>query len=222
MQGGTTRCDGWRRGSPAIQQVGKTLLETLADRIASRIEDVRSASKQYRHLASRREATETELHAFIRKHPWLLGLEYIRVLPKQKVLRGEVDFLVQRHDGYHDLLELKGPNDVIVRTQSAGDATTDGPHSPSRYSLGPVLAQVLAHVQHYRAQLTTHEAAIEKLYGIRHTRDARVAIIIGRAGDLSEVARMGQVVGPTPGFRKRRPGVRSRLRGASECQLAMT
>ena len=168
----------------------ETLLETLADRIPSRIEDVRSASKQYRQLASRQEATETELHAFIRKHPWLLGLEYIRVLPKQKVVRGEVDFLVQRHDGYHDLLELKGPNDAIVRTQSAGDATTDGPHPPSSYSLGPALAQALAQVQHYRAQLTSHEAAIDELYGIRHTRDARVTIIIGRAGDLSKTEEM--------------------------------
>ena len=166
------------------------LLEALADRTRRRIADVRSASTEYRQLAERQDATETELQAFIQKHPWLLGLEYIRVLPKQKVVRGEVDFLVQRHDGYHDLLELMGPNDEIVRTQSTGESTTDGPHPPSRYSLGPALGQALAQVQHYRNQLTSHEAAIDELYGIRHTRDARVTIIVGRAGDLSETEEM--------------------------------
>lgn len=168
----------------------ETLLDALADRTRRRIADVRSASREYRELAERPDATETELHGFIRKHPWLLGLEYVRVLPKQQIVRGEVDFLVQRHDGYHDLLELKGPNDEIVRTQTADEATPDRPHPPSGYSLGPALAQALAQVQHYRKQLTGHAAAIDELYGIRHTRDARVTIIIGRASDLSETEEM--------------------------------
>ena len=168
----------------------ETLLDALADRTRRRIADVRSASREYRQLAERPDTTETELHEFIRRHPWLLGLEYVRVLPKQQIVRGEVDFLVQRHDGYHDLLELKGPNDAIVRTQTADEATAGHPQPPSRYSLAPALAQALAQVQHYRRQLTGHEAAIEELYGIRHTRDARVTIIIGRAGDLSEAEEM--------------------------------
>ena len=105
----------------------ETLLDALADRTRRRIADVRSAAGEYRELAERPDTTETELHEFIRRHPWLLGLEYVRVLPKQQIVRGEVDFLVQRHDGYHDLLELKGPNDEIVRTQTAGEATADRP-----------------------------------------------------------------------------------------------
>ena len=157
--------------------------EAQADQVTSRIADVRSASNGYRELLSDPEATETDLQDFIGKYPWLLGMEYVRVLPKQEVIRGEVDFLVERHDGYHDLLELKGPNHAIIRSRSV---SATGPRPPSEYSLGGELSQALAQVHHYRAQLTSHEAAMEELYGIRHTRYPRVIIVIGRAGDLPE------------------------------------
>ena len=157
--------------------------EAMGDQIPGRIADVRLASDRYRELLSDAEATETKLQDFIGKHPWLLGMEYVRVLPKQEVIRGEVDFLVERHDGYHDLLELKGPNHAIV--QSRSDSAT-GPRPPSEYRLGRELSQALAQVHLYREQLTSYEDAMTDEYGIRQTRDPRVIIVIGRASDLSK------------------------------------
>ena len=107
----------------------------------------------------------------------LLGLEYAEVMPRQRILRGEIDFLVRRHDGYHDLLELKGPHDPIILCDG------DEAH-PSSYSLAPNLARALAQVNLYREWLTTTSSDTLRLYGIRRTRDPRVTIIIGRASAL--------------------------------------
>lgn len=169
----------------AVQGVADELVSTpagrravaFANQLSGRIEDVRVAAEEYRNLLAKPGATEQELQGFIEKNPLLLGLEYTEVIPRQKILRGEIDFLVRRHDGYHDLLELKGPHDPIIRC--------DGPEArPSSYSLAPNLARALAQVTLYREWLTTTPSETLKLYGIRRTRDPRATIIIGRASAL--------------------------------------
>ena len=176
-----------------IRSVGPAAVQGVADELAStpegrravassnqlpgRIEDVRVASREYRNLLAKPGATETELQGFIEKNPLLLGLEYAEVIPRQRILRGEIDFLVRRHDGYHDLLELKGPHDPIL--------LCDGEEArPSSYSLAPNLARALAQVNLYREWLTTTASETLELYGIKRTRDPRVTIVIGLASAL--------------------------------------
>ena len=176
-----------------VQSVAPAVAQGVADELAStpagrravasanplpgRIEDVQVATREYRDLLAKPGATETELQGFIEKNPLLLGLEYAEVMPRQRILRGEIDFLVRRHDGYHDLLELKGPHDPIILCDG------DEAH-PSSYSLAPNLARALAQVNLYREWLTTTSSDTLRLYGIRRTRDPRVTIIIGRASAL--------------------------------------
>ena len=154
--------------------------EALADRIESRMADVHSKLEEYRQLLEQ-NAKEADLQNFIKGHPLLLGLEYVRVLSRQDIPGAEVDFLVERHDGYHDLLELKRPGDEIIRCSAAGQ----GPHPPSKYSLSAALSKALAQVQIYRERLTRNEVSMEVDYGIKHTGYPRVIIIIGREGELS-------------------------------------
>lgn len=173
-----------------VRSVGPSAVQAVADELAStpegrravasanslpgRIEDVRVVSQEYRNLLAKPGATERDLQEFIEKNPLLLGLEYAEVMPRQRILRGEIDFLVRRHDGYHDLLELKGPHDPIL--------LCDGEEAhPSSYSLAPSLARALAQVTLYREWLATTSSETLKLYGIRRTRDPRATIIIGHA-----------------------------------------
>lgn len=152
----------------------------LGNRTADRVGDARKAAVDYCALVEDPSSTETELQLFIENNPWLLGLDYAHIRARRQVPRGVVDFILERFDGFHDLLELKSPQDAII-------TAPDGPELPpsaSDYALSPDLAGALAQVHVYRDILTTDAAAAERLYGLKHTRDPRVIIVIGRAEPL--------------------------------------
>ena len=143
---------------------------------------MRVAARDYRNLLAKSDASETDFQEFIKENPLLLGLEYAEVMSRARFLSGELDFVVRRHDGYRDLLELKGPNEPIILFRG------DVEKRPSAYSLAPKLAQALAQVQLYREWIATSSAENRDLYGV--TRDPRTTIVIGRDDRLpNETAR---------------------------------
>lgn len=164
----------------------RALSNVLAEDIPNRIEDVRSRIQEYRELLDKPSTTEITLQEFITEDPSLLGLEYARVRPKAKTTRGEVDFLVQRHDGYHDVVELKAPNDPIIKCDSDEHG---GPVAASKYSLGPALARALAQVQVYQRQLTRGAKSMEDDFGIKNTQHPRITIVVGRDHSLPDPQR---------------------------------
>jgi hypothetical protein len=159
--------------------------EVLGNRAADRVADTRQAAIDYRALIEDPGSTETDLQRFIEGHPWLLGLDYAAVRARRQIPRGIVDFILERLDGFHDLLELKSPQDPIITAPDGSEI----PPSASDYALSPELAAALAQVHVYRDTLTTDAAAAERLYGLQHTRDPHVIIVIGRAESLPEHSR---------------------------------
>ena len=183
---------GWIRsgGTDAVREVADELAGTkegrrafaLADPTSGRAEDVRDAARDYRELLASENASETDFQDFITESPLLLGLEYAEVMSRVRFLRGELDFVVRRYDGYRDLLELKGPNEEIIRFRGGVES------QPSAYSLAPKLSQALAQVQVYREWIAKSSKENLDLYGV--TRDPRITIVIGRDSDLpNETAR---------------------------------
>lgn len=177
-------------GPSAVQGIADELASTpegrraiaLSDQQSGRIHDVRMAAGDYRKLLANPGASETDLQDFIKEKPLLLGLEYAEVMSRARFLRGELDFVVRRHDGYRDLLELKGPNEPIILFHGEVE------ERPSAYALAPKLAQALAQVQLYREWIATSSKENRDLYGV--TRDPRMTIVIGRDDDLpNETAR---------------------------------
>ena len=83
--------------------------EVLGERVAERLADAREAASAYARLINDENSKETDLQRFLEDNPWLLGLDYSRVLPRQAILRGTLDFLLARFDGFYDLLELEEP-----------------------------------------------------------------------------------------------------------------
>jgi hypothetical protein len=159
--------------------------EVLTERIPERLGDARRAVEDYEALLAGPRTTETDMQSFIESNLWLLGLDYGEMRSGQPVLLGETDFLLDRHDGFYDLLELKSPQDPIIRVQSSGDAAPP----PSAFSLSPALAQALAQVHVYRDRLTRHAEATYDLLGLPYSRDPRLIIVIGRADALPDPAR---------------------------------
>ena len=172
-------------GPEAVQGMADELVSTPEGRRAvasinqlrGRMEDVQVTAREYVDLLANPSASERDLQEFIEANPLLLGLEYAEVMPRKQILRGQIDFLVRRHDGYHDLLELKGPHDPIILCNG------DKAH-PSSYCLSPKLARALAQVNLYRDWLTRTDSETLDDYGIKRTRDPRVTIVIGLASAL--------------------------------------
>jgi hypothetical protein len=151
----------------------------LHTRASERLADARSAADRFDQLLE--EDSETQLQDFLESQPWVLGLDYAQIRPRQAVIRGTVDFLLERFDGFHDLLELKSPGDPIFDRE--GGETPVG--SPSSYRLSRPLALALAQVHAYRHSLS-HDGASEQLFGLSHSRDPRITILIGRESDLTD------------------------------------
>ncbi len=156
--------------------------ELLGQRIAERLDDARGVTEQYSALLEE-GSTETELQRFIESNPWLLGLDYVQVRPRRALPRGEMDFILERYDGFHDLLELKSPQDQIIIAPNAVDGV---PPSASAFSLSPDLSVALAQVHVYRDVLSQAPEILDEQYGLPSTIDPRVIIVIGQVGPLPD------------------------------------
>lgn len=153
----------------------------LGEWLEQRLSDARVTTSSYTQLLARSDLTETEVQRFLEANPWLLGLEYVKIRPRRLVPRGALDFILERYDGLHDVLELKTPQDPIV---VAPDAVEDVPPTASQFSLSAALAQALAQVHVYGEVLSEDGAALETRYGLSGTRHPRLFILIGQAKTL--------------------------------------
>jgi hypothetical protein len=158
--------------------------EVLAERAPQRVEDARNAMAAYEALLNDEQSNETAMQEFIEENLWLLGLDYAVMRARKPGVSGAMDFLLQRYDGFHDLLELKSPHDELIRAPDVADG--DPVPSPSEYALSPSLAQALAQAHVYRDRLTRYPEAAQEFYGLPHTRDPRLIIVIGKAECLPE------------------------------------
>jgi hypothetical protein len=158
--------------------------EVLAERTADRVADARAAMTAYQALLDDPTIHETPMQEFIEKNLWLLGLDYAKMIPQQRLLSGTMDFILERFDGFQDVLELKDPQDPIIVASSHSDSGAAPP--PSAYSLSPALALALGQVHSYRDRLTRHAEATLDLVGLSLSRDPFLIIVIGRADQLPQ------------------------------------
>jgi hypothetical protein len=85
----------------------------------SNVQHLESTLNKYKKLISHINTTETKTHKFLVDNDafWMFGLEYISIESKVSFPPGkdyyEFDLMLQRHDGFWDLVELKGPNENL-------------------------------------------------------------------------------------------------------------
>lgn len=154
----------------------------VSENLRPRIVRVQQEADEFESLLKEEDCGEDECQAWLEEHPWILGLEYARVRPRQSATRGKMDFLLERYDGFHDLLELKSPQDDIVVEKSSNNESVP---PPSHYSLSPAVANALAQAHSYRLRLTRDEAAMLHEHNLEKTRHPRVIIIVGRDARLT-------------------------------------
>lgn len=168
-------------------EFGRTVTaNVLADRLPERIADTRRQLVEYQELITSPGATETDVQRFLERNPWIVGLPYVRARARVKIPRGELDFVLDRFDGFFDVVELKGPQDPIIIERSDDDAVI--PPSASAYSLCPALAKALAQAHHYRA-LLDQSRNLHDQYGLADTRQPRILIVLGCSTSLTATSR---------------------------------
>lgn len=158
----------------------------LVERLTERISDTREQLRAYNQLINTPGATETDVQQFLESNPWIMGLSYVRTRGRVKIPRGEIDFVLDRYDGFFDIVELKCPDDVIIKERS--DSGAERPPSASAYTLGPALSGALAQAHHYRSILDQGRDLHEQ-YGLADSRQPRILILIGRSTDMSNSGR---------------------------------
>lgn len=104
----------------------------LVERVLDRMADAHRAASDYTALLAAESSSESDLQDFIQQHPWVVGLDYVLVRPRFETPRGELDFILERYDGFHDVLELKSPKDPIITVIGRGwrQAATCEPVQP--------------------------------------------------------------------------------------------
>lgn len=147
-------------------------------RIAERLADAERIADLYDRMIRSPDVTETQIQAFIEGNPWLIGIEYARVRPRCNGPQGTMDFLLERFDGYHDLLELKSPNDPIVIIDG-DDTEREGAPPPSSYRFSEAMAQALAQAHLYRHLLNRNEQFMRERRHILKTWEPRLLIVLG-------------------------------------------
>jgi CheY-like chemotaxis protein len=157
--------------------------EILGVRAIERLRDARRSAAGYEDLLRDPASKETDLQKYIEKKEnlWLLGLEYTRMRPRRAVPRGTLDFILERFDGLHDLLELKDPHDPIIKAPESGEM----PPPANKYELSKGLANALAQVHVYRGTLNAGGTTVENEFGLAGSQHPRVIIVIGRTDLLS-------------------------------------
>ncbi len=176
------------RGATADQLGRETAAVVLHERVTERIADAGRDLQAYRLLLNNPVASESDMQEFLATHPLLFGLEYASIRPQQSGPSGSMDFLLERFEGYNDVVELKGPNERILR--SSEQESGAGVPTPHKYRLGKELAHALPQALAYRDRLSRHASAAEEFHGIRNAREPRLLIVLGRQSDLADHERL--------------------------------
>lgn len=153
----------------------------MGNRIADRVQDIRDSLRVYEALIGNTTSTETDTHEYIIENPWLLGLDYVRARHEIQISRGRVDFLLEKYDGSHDLMELKSPNHRIIVSGSDGVAAS----SPTQFRLSPELSNAIAQINRYLFVLDRDCLYLSSELGIEKAKHPKAYILIGKSSDCS-------------------------------------
>jgi hypothetical protein len=117
--------------------------------------------------------SERSIHAFLKKpeHAWMFGPDYRGVRHEQWItIASRNDVLLERHDGFVDIAELKGPSNPLF--EKSGTRKVWSKH----------VKDAVSQMMDYLAQAREHYSSIAKLSGL-NVFFPKGYVIIGRRRD---------------------------------------
>lgn len=126
--------------------------QELSRRYRSRLRDIKIHIRQYRGVLKEFEGlvncagiTETQVHDFLEREKayWVFGLEYVDLESKVRfppdIGDFQFDLMLRRVDSFHDLVELKGPDERLFNAKTKRRAKLNR-------ALGEALMQVIVYL----------------------------------------------------------------------------
>ena len=154
------------------QKVRILEMERLLPVFQQQLEEFKQLVKDGVDIAKKRKVKqETIFQEFLTQHYWMFGPQYVSVQPKPKSSANRIpDLLIQRADGFNDVIELENPtDDLFVNVKKRPEQSK---------ALKEALAQVMDYVDDYalRYRDEFYDSGLDtyKPMGI---------IVIGRQGD---------------------------------------
>jgi len=147
----------------------------------SNIKEYELDLEKLRALIDDPNTTETDMQNFIgdksTDRSWFFGLDYIKTYQKfNPGLPCEYDFLLQRFNLVFDIVELKGPNAMIIEVSKESARTKPDPRIDYAYSaiFGRALHQVIDYMhdyeQHYRSLIKLENPSVMNFEGGQYPR----------------------------------------------------
>lgn len=158
-----------------IERKNKALKEQKADREReisekrkSRIKDMKSKVDEFKTLIQDEEK-EKEYQDFLKENVWFFGAQYYQVDEEVLVGRtGRNDFLIERIDEFHDIVELKKPSHSLFQKRTSWKMSS---------KLRDALCQMSKYLHTYNNEYLYHKEQLEQ-----NINNPKGIIVIGRRG----------------------------------------
>lgn len=93
-----------------ISELEADLENTHRENARNRLPEMESKTRDFERMLTAKRTKERDLQTFLRKQYWMFGPQYVHLTHERRAgLKGRNDFLLERSNGFHDVVELKLP-----------------------------------------------------------------------------------------------------------------
>jgi len=140
-----------RKKTAQIERLQQTIENLMKDvdvfrkqHIQDKLPEFRNSLKEYKKLI-KEDKEEKVYQKFFEENAWLLGLEYTKAKPQKKAGAKDIpDFLMERFDGFNDIIELKRPGSKVFISKN-GKQKQSG-------ELKNAISEVMDYIDYYAEQ----------------------------------------------------------------------
>lgn len=150
-----------------------------AQELKKKSDELNKEIKRLESLVSNLETKESDFQDFFETNFWMFGVDYKNAIPQEKISDEDIpDFLLEKHNGYHDILDLKLPIQNLFKKK--------GNKLHPRHELTEGVSQIDIYIDRSTAAMKK----IESEKGVKIYRPQGI-LVIGRSDD-SEKKRLQQ------------------------------
>lgn len=96
------------------KSINEEILET--QKIRDDIDNKKLEIEKLKSMVNNPNSKELDFQQFFERNYWMFGIDYIGITPRKKISMKDIpDFLLERYDGFNDILDLKLPIPALFK-----------------------------------------------------------------------------------------------------------
>ena len=116
---------------------------------------------------------EDRLQSFLKRHAWMLGLEFINPESQKLAGKSRFDFYLERYDGFHDLIELKRADVELFNKKGKMSSTVAG-----------ALQQAIEYID--KIDRYSDSKSLTQEFNLGKVSRPKATVVIGRSNKIIE------------------------------------